>query len=144
MPDTKKVLHTGRFGSRYGRGIRTRVLKVEIEQRKKHECPFCEKPKIKRIAGGLFECRSCSAKFTGGAFTPTTMTGRIVSRTIRQKQFGLFESEHESIKKQTEMAETAIRETETRENKARNEARKAKETQEKEEHAPEELLPEDQ
>ena len=98
MPETKKVLHTGRFGPRYGRGVKSRVLKVELEQRKKHECPFCEKPKVKRKAAGLFECLSCHASFAGGAYTPVTMSGKIVNRVIRQKQFNALETEITQLK----------------------------------------------
>ncbi|MDO8428777.1 MAG: 50S ribosomal protein L37Ae [Candidatus Diapherotrites archaeon] len=98
MADTKKVLHTGRYGSRYGRGVKARVLKVELEQRKKHVCPFCEKPKVIRKAAGLFECNSCNASFAGGAYTPTTMSGRLVNRSVKQKQFAALETELTQLK----------------------------------------------
>ena len=48
MKKTKKVSSTGRFGSRYGVGIKKRVLKVEEKQRDLSVCPFCGFKKIKR------------------------------------------------------------------------------------------------
>ncbi|MBI2671069.1 50S ribosomal protein L37ae [Candidatus Woesearchaeota archaeon] len=68
MPKTKKVKSTGRFGSRYGLSIRQRVLDVEEKQRGWHECPYCSKKRVKRVAAGIWQCRSCNVKFTGKAY----------------------------------------------------------------------------
>jgi large subunit ribosomal protein L37Ae len=93
MSETKKVGLTGRFGSRYGVGIRKRVLKTEKLQRKKHQCPVCEKINVKRTAAGIFECNSCGNKFAGGAFIPETLTGKLVKKMISQKKFSEQEFE---------------------------------------------------
>jgi len=58
----------GRFGVRYGKTIRTRVIQIEKKQRKKQMCPFCNKPRAKRIAMGIFTCSKCNAKFAGKAY----------------------------------------------------------------------------
>ena len=87
MASTKKVHTTGRFGSRYGVGIRKRVLKVELKQKIKQECPFCGFPKIKRIAKGIFVCKKCDSKFAGGTYTPSTLAGNIIKRMVHQKKF---------------------------------------------------------
>ena len=65
---TKKVSSAGRFGVRYGRKIRQKVIAVEKLQRKRQKCPYCLKSSAKRLAKGIFECRKCSAKFTGKAY----------------------------------------------------------------------------
>jgi len=70
MTKTKKVSSTGRFGSRYGLKIRKKVLEIEKIQRSKHKCPFCAKLAVKRLASGVWYCKSCKTKFAGGAYEP--------------------------------------------------------------------------
>lgn len=84
---TKKVKSAGRFGSRYGVGIRKKLLKVETEQKKKHLCPFCGLGRVRRQSAGVFYCRKCNASFAGGAYLPETMTGAIVKKMVSQKSF---------------------------------------------------------
>ena len=107
---TKKVHTTGRFGSRYGVGIRKRVLKVELKQKVKNECPFCGYQKIKRQAKGIFVCRKCGSKFAGGTYTPSTLAGNIIRRMVHQKKFvplskELIEAGDESLLELAEGAE---------------------------------------
>ncbi len=70
MGRTKKVGTTGRFGPRYGRRAKVLLGKIEKEQKKKHQCPVCKKMKLKRVAAGIWQCKGCDAKMTGGAYTP--------------------------------------------------------------------------
>jgi large subunit ribosomal protein L37Ae len=56
----------GKFGARYGRKIRARIVAIEKKQRAKQECPGCGKA-AKRVGVGIFECPKCG-KFTGGAY----------------------------------------------------------------------------
>jgi len=65
---TKKVGTTGRFGSRYGKKIRTKVLEVEKKQRKRQLCPYCDRARVRRVAAGIFLCGKCGAKFTNDAY----------------------------------------------------------------------------
>jgi len=65
---TKKVGSTGRFGARYGKTIRQRILAVEKRQKKKQICPYCKRPTAKRLALGIFLCKKCKSKFTGNAY----------------------------------------------------------------------------
>ncbi|HIQ50961.1 MAG TPA: 50S ribosomal protein L37ae [Nautiliaceae bacterium] len=67
---TKKVGSAGRLGARYGLKIRKRVSEIEFIQRKKHKCPYCSKKAVRRIAYGIYYCKSCDSKFTGGAYYP--------------------------------------------------------------------------
>lgn len=87
MGSTKKVKSAGRYGAKYGIGIRRRLLKVEGEQKKPKACPYCGMPKIKRLASGIFYCRKCDAKFAGGAYFPQTLPGSIVGKMVSQKNF---------------------------------------------------------
>ena len=93
MGSTRKVKTTGRFGSRYGVGIRKRVIKVETKQKQKHTCPECGFKKVKRLAAGLYVCNKCSLKFAGGAYIPVTMSGSIVKKMVTQKSFLPYLSE---------------------------------------------------
>ena len=87
MGKTKKVKTTGRFGARYGVGIRKRVLKIESEQKKKHLCPKCGFKRIKRKGTGIYYCTKCNTEFAGGAYLPETMTGKIIRKMVAQKSF---------------------------------------------------------
>lgn len=58
-----------RFGARYGRKPKLKFSKIEAEQRRQHKCPYCSKLAVKRIAVGIWQCRKCSAKFTGKAYS---------------------------------------------------------------------------
>lgn len=84
---TKKVKSTGRFGSRYGVGIKKRLKKVEKKQKNLGACPFCGFKKIKRKAAGLFICNKCGAEFTGGAYMLETLAGKAIKKMVNQKTF---------------------------------------------------------
>ena len=66
----KKLASAGRFGARYGRRIKERLLNSEISQRAKHKCQYCMKKNVRRVSLGIWECRSCKVKFTGKAYSP--------------------------------------------------------------------------
>ncbi len=70
MARTKKVGAAGRYGSRYGRSIRKKVLKVEIEKNKKVACPHCLNEKLHRVASGVWLCKKCGLKVAGKAYKP--------------------------------------------------------------------------
>lgn len=69
---TKKVKQMGKVGARVGRGLRRKILGFEQEQRKKHKCPSCMKPTVKRLAAGIWQCSNnkCGIKFAGKAYVP--------------------------------------------------------------------------
>ncbi|MCD6496436.1 MAG: 50S ribosomal protein L37ae [Candidatus Aenigmarchaeota archaeon] len=68
---TKKVGSAGRFGSRYGKNLRTNFRKVEDQKTGGWECPSCLKKTLKREAAGIWKCKSCGYKFAGKAYKPS-------------------------------------------------------------------------
>jgi large subunit ribosomal protein L37Ae len=64
--------------------LRKRWLEIDRRQRGFHECPVCKRMSVKRIASGIWGCRRCGAKFTGGAYTPYTDAARAVERVIKK------------------------------------------------------------
>lgn len=87
MGSTKKVKSAGKYGAKFGVGMRKRWLKVASKQKKHYDCPNCEFKKVKRLSAGIFECKKCGLKFAGGAYFPTTLTGSIVNKMVEQKRF---------------------------------------------------------
>jgi len=67
---TKKTGIVARFGSRYGTSVRKRFKKAADSSRKKYRCPRCSYTSVKRISSGIWKCRHCDYKFTGGAYQP--------------------------------------------------------------------------
>lgn len=70
MGKTKKVKQAGRFGARYGKNVRQRVIDIESKQKRKHVCPYCKKIGLKRLAAGIWQCKKCNTKFASGAYEP--------------------------------------------------------------------------
>ncbi len=68
MARTKKVGSAGRFGIRYGKGVKEKVIEIERSQKAKHVCPSCMKPTIRREASGVWKCRKCGIKIAGRAY----------------------------------------------------------------------------
>lgn len=68
---TKKVYTAGRFGARYGKKIRQQVIDIEKKQKGWHKCPYCTKNRVKRVSKGIWQCRSCKAKFANRAYEMT-------------------------------------------------------------------------
>jgi len=64
----KKTKSAGRFGARYGKRVRTKLVKVESKQRKKQKCPFCEKLGTKRLSNGIWKCNKCDKKFASNTY----------------------------------------------------------------------------
>ncbi len=62
-----------RFGARYGLRVKKMVDAIEAQSRKKYRCPYCGKVAVKRVAVGIWQCKSCGAKFTGKAYTVEEM-----------------------------------------------------------------------
>lgn len=84
---TEKVKQLGKYGSRYGVGIRKRLLKIEPRQRAEQYCPLCGFPKAKRDSPGIYCCGKCGKTFSGGAYLPETDTGKIIRKMVAQKNY---------------------------------------------------------
>lgn len=65
---SKKTKSAGRFGARYGKKVRDKLVKVEDKQRIKQVCPFCEKKGVKRLSKGIWDCSKCKKKFASGTY----------------------------------------------------------------------------
>jgi large subunit ribosomal protein L37Ae len=73
---TKKVKITGKYGVRGGVGIRKKYLLATKTDKAKYVCPTCgSSGKISRTAKGIYECRKCKSKISGGAYRLTSMRG---------------------------------------------------------------------
>lgn len=64
----KKSKSAGRFGPRYGKTVRARLVAVEEKQRQKQKCPFCEKLGVKRLSKGIWQCSKCNKKFADNTY----------------------------------------------------------------------------
>ena len=53
------------------------------ELKKAHRCPQCGFLRVKRESIGIWKCRKCDFKFTGGAYTPTTKLGIVAKRSAK-------------------------------------------------------------
>ena len=81
---TKKVGITGKYGTRYGSSLRKVVKKIEISQHSKYECSFCGKTNVKRVATGIWNCRSCNKTQAGGAYMLNTPAAAQVRTTLNR------------------------------------------------------------
>jgi len=59
----KVTASAGRFGPRYGRFVRKRVIEIEKVSRAVHRCPQCDMVAVKRVGTGIWLCRKCGYKF---------------------------------------------------------------------------------
>jgi len=60
---------TKRFGPRYGRRLKEKLADVEKGHLGKNKCPHCGKKNVKKIALGIWFCKSCKTKFAGKAYS---------------------------------------------------------------------------
>ena len=58
-----------RYGVRYGKRVKDKVDKIFFVRALDDKCPYCLKSGVRRIASGIWYCRHCSSKFTGGAYS---------------------------------------------------------------------------
>ncbi|MEK6925806.1 MAG: 50S ribosomal protein L37ae [Nanoarchaeota archaeon] len=69
MPNKqKKSKSAGRFGARYGKRVRAKLVMVEEKQRQRQKCPFCEKLGVKRLSKGIWKCGKCGKKFASNTY----------------------------------------------------------------------------
>ncbi|MFB6208992.1 MAG: 50S ribosomal protein L37ae [Candidatus Nanohaloarchaea archaeon] len=68
-----------RFGSRYGSRIRKNV---DAAEKVEGSCPECGS-EVDRQAAGIWKCRSCDKKFSGGAYEPDTGAGEMLDKALQ-------------------------------------------------------------
>ena len=82
MAEKKKGLGSAkRFGVRYGRTVKHKFANIEAEQKSKHKCPYCLKPKVSRISFGIWNCGSCNSKFAARAYTVGSKVNLVAETT---------------------------------------------------------------
>ena len=96
MAEIEKYGSVKRFGARYGRKLKERFGKIEMEQRRKQKCPYCSAFKVKRIAVGIWGCRKCNAKFTGKAYS---VSKKVTFKEEQENKFSLSQAKLEKIVK---------------------------------------------
>jgi large subunit ribosomal protein L37Ae len=84
----KKSGISGRFQARYGANVRKKWrLIMERQKSGNIKCPKCEsKGFIDRVSTGIWHCRKCDARFTGGAYYIETPRGAESFRVSKRKQ----------------------------------------------------------
>ena len=60
------------------------IKKIEENMKKKHVCPKCDRPYVKRVSAGIWECKKCGTVFTGGAYVPETPMAKAATRNIKR------------------------------------------------------------
>ncbi len=65
---SKKTKSAGRFGARYGKRVKVKLVKVETKQRVRQKCPFCKRLGVKRLSKGIWQCSKCDKKFASDVY----------------------------------------------------------------------------
>ena len=92
MGKTKKVGITGKFGARYGSNVRKKYKLIVEKMKGEIKCPKCvTKGSVHRLSVGIWHCKKCGAKFTGGAYYIETPRGAESFRIAARKQRELDE-----------------------------------------------------
>ena len=88
MGKTKKTGISATFGARYGSNVRKKwKLVMQQQKSKKFKCPRCEtRGSIRRVSTGVWYCKKCEARFTGGAYFVQTPRGAESFRIAKRKQ----------------------------------------------------------
>ncbi|MFX1364720.1 MAG: 50S ribosomal protein L37ae [Promethearchaeota archaeon] len=87
MVKTKKVGITGKYGARYGSTLRKRTRLILEKEKGNIKCPRCiTNGAVHRISTGIWYCKKCNAKFTGGAYYIETPRGAESFRIAKRKQ----------------------------------------------------------
>ncbi len=83
----KKVTVDGSFGPRYGSSVRKKWRLIVEKMRGDLRCPKCQTiGLVNRVSVGIWYCKKCQAKFTGGAYNIETLRGVESYRVSKRKQ----------------------------------------------------------
>ena len=78
---TQKAGASARYGPRYGVSVRRRSICSEEEEQEIH-MSYCQYQKVTRDVAGIWSCKKCGNKFTGGYWEPFTRATEANSRII--------------------------------------------------------------
>ena len=85
---TQKLGATAKYGSRYGVSVRRRAGAAIKKKSRKYTCPVCHYQKVTRQVAGIWECKKCGHKFSGGTWEPFTRATDANTRVIRRGMEG--------------------------------------------------------
>ncbi len=118
-----KVGITGKYGTRYGAKLRKQAKAIEMLRRTKFISPFCGKQSMKRVAVGIWRCKTTNRKIAGGAWELNTTAAITAKTTIHRLK---------RIANELKKGEEVVKDTDEVENKeAKKERKEKKEKKEK-------------
>ncbi|RLG15114.1 MAG: 50S ribosomal protein L37ae [Candidatus Nanohalarchaeota archaeon] len=82
----KKVKLAGKFGARYGRGVKKKIIMIEQSAHAAYPCPKCNRNAVRRVAAGIWQCGKCNAKIAGGAYSLTTSSTEMMEKIFARKK----------------------------------------------------------
>ena len=85
---TQKAGATAKYGSRYGVSVRRRAGAALKKKSKNYTCPVCHYQKDSRQVAGIWECKKCGHKFSGGVWEPFTRATDANARVTRRGMEG--------------------------------------------------------
>ena len=85
---TQKAGATAKYGSRYGVSVRRRAGSALKKKSRNYTCPVCHYQKVSRQVAGIWECKKCGHKFSGGVWEPFTRATDANTRVIRRGMEG--------------------------------------------------------
>lgn len=74
----------GRYRTRFGKRIRNKISKIEKEATENTKCPDCDSQRLEKEYAGIWKCKKCSNKFSGGAWKPKTGAEKLISKALKK------------------------------------------------------------
>ena len=101
-----KVGITGKYGTRYGAKLRKQAKAIEMLRRTKFISPFCGKQSMRRVAVGIWKCKTTNRKIAGGAWELNTTAAITAKTTIhRLKRIANELKKGDVVEKEDEVVE---------------------------------------
>ena len=82
----KKVNLAGKYGARYGWGLKKKIINIEQMSHSKYVCPKCNRMNVKRVSAGIWQCRKCNVKIAGGAYNVKTSSTEMIEKIFARKR----------------------------------------------------------
>ena len=81
----KKVKLAGKYGSRYGWGMKKKIIAIEETSHATYVCPKCNRNMVRRLSAGIWYCRKCDTKIAGGSYTMSTSSKEMMENIYAGK-----------------------------------------------------------